>query len=247
MYAKDMQAWRPIALVIALVAAGINCWGVFEYGLKMEGKITYFVLGAPLVAIVGALLPPLGEWIWKEGQNVLACLIWVACAGCIAVIFFTGAERVHFVKAAKLSEQQSANSAYLRARENLKKVQDKLTPEVERKESLARASENCNLKCRADLDQAKAIRKEIVDAEADLSIKQSKATDPSQWTMPEWLLPATLDFIVFVSMWTALSGSWFSRKITEVRILPSRSETTDGKNQKSYVGEASEKTEKRVA
>jgi hypothetical protein len=70
----------------------------------------------------------------------------------------------------------------------------------------AEAKKTCNASCK----KAKAHRDEansrVEAAEQTLLIAETKATSESPLKAPLWLLPAALDLVAFMAIWTGLAG-----------------------------------------
>lgn len=199
--------------LVGCVASAVSCYGVYEYTMKLEGGVvSYIVVGSIMCVMVGALIPPLAESCWKNGEITKACFWWVALIPIATLIWFSSAERVHNAKAGSEAERAAVWSAASRAEKNLEEAKAALIP-LEEKEAKAKGIEKdkCNTKCRSDLIAAEDARKKVSDAEADLASKQGKSKMESKYVAPVWLLPTAIDILGFLAIWTGLSGPWVTR------------------------------------
>src|SRR5262245_28219523 len=87
------------SLLLGLTCATLGAYGAFEFAHSLEGRVTYLVLGAPVIAATAAFIPPIAEATWKAGGYVKALLWWAVLVPAGAVVFFSAAERVHDTKA----------------------------------------------------------------------------------------------------------------------------------------------------
>ena len=203
--------WRPVIFMIGLGAGLLGCFGAYEYALKLEGgQLTYLVVAAPLVAMMATLIPPLAEHCWKNGEHLKSMIWWASLLPVAALIFLSAAERVHMAKANQTAEITAKNFAAVRAREVYKEAKDALTL-AEADEAKAKATKNCNTQCRTRFEQANMARSKFAEAEINLAKVESVAVIESFWKPPVWLLPASLDIIAFLGIWTGLAGPWVVR------------------------------------
>lgn len=203
--------WRPVIFLIGLGAGLLGCFGAYEYALKLEGgQMTYLVVAAPLVAMMATLIPPLAEHCWKNAEHFKSIIWWTSLIPVAALIFLSAAERVYMAKANQTAEIAAKNFAAVRARTVYAEVKDALAI-AEADEAKAKATKNCNTQCRTRLEVASMTRAKFAEAEANLAKVESTAIIDSYWKPPVWLLPASLDIIAFLGIWTGLSGPWVVR------------------------------------
>lgn len=202
--------WRPLAFVIGFAAAGVGCYGAYEYALKLEGEVTYLVLAAPLIAAMAALIPPMAEAFFREGAPLKAILWWVALIPCAAVVFFAAAERTHFAKAGQQADITARAATVGRAESELKDAREALR-QAEAEEAKAKAQRQCGPLCREATIRADQARDRVAKAEQALVKAQGSAVAQATLVAPVWLLPAALDLIAFMAIWSGLSGPWWSR------------------------------------
>jgi hypothetical protein len=194
------------AFVLGLTCAALGCYGAWEFALKLEaGSVSYLVLAAPVIAAAAAMIPPLAEATWRGRQYLKALLWWAVLVPAGAVVFFSAAERVHVAKAGAQAERNAHRGAATRAQATLTKAEaalDKARADANR----ARGQKQCGPDCRTKLAAETAAQADVVAARSALVQAESTATTDSPLQAPVWLLPAALDLVAFMAMWTALSG-----------------------------------------
>jgi hypothetical protein len=192
--------WRCASISLGVVAAALGCWGAYEFGCKLEGGASYLSIAAPVVALAAAVIPPLAENAWRRGQYAKSLFWWAVLIPAAATVFFGAAERVHLAKAGAQAERQALRNEAERAR------QDLIEAKIETAKAQAEARKTCGASCR----EAKLARDEanarLEKAEQALLITETKATTEASLKAPEWLLPAALDLIAFMAIWTGLTG-----------------------------------------
>ena len=70
----------------------------------------------------------------------------------------------------------------------------------------ARAQRQCGPTCRTKLAAEAAAQADVEAGRQELLSAESKATTDSPLQAPVWLLPAALDLVAFMAIWTGLSG-----------------------------------------
>jgi hypothetical protein len=200
---------KPIrlgAFLLGLICAGLGCYGSWEFALKLElGTVTYLVLAAPVIAAAAAMIPPIAEATWRGGQYLKSLLWWLVLVPAGAVVFFSAAERVHVAKAGAQAERDAHRGVATRAQAALTKAEgqlDKARADANR----ARGQKQCGPDCRTKLAAEASAQADVVAARSALLSAESAATTDSPLQAPVWLLPAALDLVAFMAMWTALSG-----------------------------------------
>jgi hypothetical protein len=210
------------ALALGLTCAGLGCYGAWEFALKLEGSVSYLVLATPIIAASAAMIPPLAEATWRGGQYLKALLWWAVLVPAGAVVFFSAAERVHVAKAGAQAERNAHRGVATRAQAALTKAEgalDKARADANR----ARGQKQCGPDCRSKLAAETAAQADVVAARSALLNAESAATTDSPLQAPVWLLPAALDLVAFMAMWTALSGGHGKPKPATVRVAAPRS------------------------
>lgn len=211
--------WRPVIFFIGLAAGALGCLGAYEYALKLEGgQLTYLVVAAPLIAIMATLIPPLAEHCWKNNEHFKSVIWWLSLIPVAALIFLSAAERVHMAKAGQQAEIAAKQFAAVRARTLYQEAKDALSI-AEADEAKAKVTKNCGPQCLTKLERASSARIKFAEAETNLIKVESTAIDDSKWKPPVWLLPAALDLIAFLGIWTGLSGPWIVNRFKHHRQL----------------------------
>jgi hypothetical protein len=194
------------AVALGLICAGLGCYGAWEFALKLEGGVvTYLVLAAPVVAGAAASIPVLAEATWRERAYLKALLWWAALVPAGAVVFFSAAERVHVAKAGVEAERVALSRAASRAQAALTRVEAELA-QAKAEAHSARGQKQCGPVCRTKLAAEASAQADVEAAKQELLSTESKATPDSPLQAPVWLLPAALDLIAFMAIWTGLSG-----------------------------------------
>ena len=91
----------------------------------------------------------------------------------------------------------------------------------------ARGQKRCGPDCRTKLAAETAAQADVDVARQALLKSESVATSDSPIQAPVWLLPAALDLVAFMAMWTALSGGREKLQPATVRVA------TQGKKRKA--------------
>jgi hypothetical protein len=203
--------WRIFAFTLGSVAAVIGCFGAYEYALKLEGgQVSYLVVAGPVVAISAALIPGIAEATWRQRQRVKALLWWVVLIPAAAVVFYSAAERVHHAKAGSQAQRSALSSAAQRSQADLEAAKAtalKAQTEADRTKLWKKCATQCLGIRQIALDRAQ----DVAQAETRLLASQAKATQEAPLEAPVWLLPAALDLIAFMAVWTGLAGPWIER------------------------------------
>lgn len=205
----QVHAWRPIMFGVGVMGAGLSAWAAWEYAHGLEGEVSYLVLAAPLVAVCAAIIPPFAEWLVKRGQVAQAILWAPALIACLATVFYTSAERVHYGKAGQAADIVARREAASRAEAVLADARARLAT-AEQGEARARAQKECGPQCRTALATAEQARANVTQAEQALARVQAQAIAASDLKAPAWLLPVALDLVTFMAIWAGLGGPWWT-------------------------------------
>jgi hypothetical protein len=135
-----------------------------------------------------------------------------------AVVFFSAAERVHVAKAGAQAERSALRSAAARAQATLTKAEAELA-KARADANKARGQKQCGPDCRTKLAAETVAQADVEAARRELLLTEKMATTDSPLQAPTWLLPAALDLVAFMAIWTALSGhhSGQGRKPVQVK------------------------------
>jgi len=198
---------RLSIFLLGLTCSGLGMYGAFEFAKGLEGDaVTYIVLAAPVIAGAAAFIPPIAETTWRQGAPLKALLWWAALVPAGAVVFFSAAERVHQAKAGREAERGSYRSAADRAHVALTKAEARF--EAARAEAnKARGLKQCGPTCRTKLATETTAQADLSKARVELRESEARAVAESPLKAPVWLLPAALDVVAFMAIWTGLA-SW---------------------------------------
>jgi hypothetical protein len=206
--AHTYYPWRIVATGLGVSATALGCYGAYEYALKLEGgQVTYLVLAAPMVAASAGLIPPLAESLWKQRQRIKSALWWGVLVPAAATVFFAAAERVHHAQASNKAEIGAYSSSVQRAKADLDKAKadrDKAQAEADK----AKGWKTCGPQCKGLVAASESRQEAVRQAEATLLAAEARAVSESPLQAPVWLLPAALDVLAFMAIWTGLSGPW---------------------------------------
>src|SRR5258708_1124609 len=197
--------WRLASIVLGIVTALLGMYGAYQFGLKLEGKVSYLTIAAPVIAGAAAIIPPLAEHAWRSRQYAKSLIWWAVLVPAAATVFFGAAERVHVAKAGAEAERSALSKDAARATDDLAEAKEQAL-KAEAHALKAEARKVCNASCR----EAKLARDEanakLDQAKHALLIAETKETTEASLKAPEWLLPAALDLIAFMAIWTGLTG-----------------------------------------
>jgi hypothetical protein len=199
-----VTAMRLGALALGVSCAGLGAFGAYEFTRKLEGEVTYLVLAAPLIAVTAAFIPPLAEATWRGGHPLKATLWWLVLVPAGAVVFYSAAERIHVSKAGAKAERDAFRGAASRAQAALTKAQADLA-KARAEANVARGQKQCGPACRTKFAAEASAQADVDAAKRELLSAESKATADSPLQAPTWLLPAALDLVAFMAIWTGLS------------------------------------------
>ena len=214
-------------LTIGFGAAALGCYGAYEQALKTDGG--YLVIAAPVVALAAALVPYFAERAWKAKQKVKALIWWLVLIPVAATLFFATAERVHFAKAGAETERSAQRAAVARADRTFEDarvavVSAEFDAKAARKlpqkpvSNKAKAGSWCDTSCLKNWDAAADKARKVRDEAAEEVTKlQAKAPEESPYKAPVWLLPAALDLVAFVSIWTGLAMPGRKKVVVKVK------------------------------
>lgn len=118
-----IRKWGWGSIALGLIAAGLGCYGAFEFGLKQEGgRVSYLVIAAPVIAAAAAIIPPIAEDCWKGGMYRKCLLWWLVLVPAAATVFFASSERVHVAKSGAEAEGAAYHKVVDRATSELAEV-----------------------------------------------------------------------------------------------------------------------------
>jgi hypothetical protein len=154
-------------------------------------------------------------------------------------VFFSAAERVHVAKAGAQAERDAHRGVASRAQAALTKAEGQLSA-AQAAANRARGQKQCGPDCRTKLAAETLAQADVAAARSALFHAESTATADSPIQAPSWLLPAALDLVAFMAMWTALSGGHSDKpKPATVRVAKApRSKRTKAKRSQTRVSKA---------
>lgn len=208
---------RLCAFALGLICSVLGCIGAYEFAHGLEGKVTYLVLAAPVIAAAAALIPVFAEATWRHGKPLKALLWWAVLVPAGATVFLSLAERVHVAKAGAQAERNALRSVASRAEAALTLAEGRLVS-AQADANRARGQKQCGPDCRSKLAAETTAKADVSAAKRELLSSQSKAVTDSAIQAPAWLLPAALDLVAFMAMWTAFSGNRKRREVPAVKV-----------------------------
>ena len=197
--------WRIASAGLGAAAAALGMYGAYQFGLKLEGGVSYLTIAAPVVALAATLIPPFAEEAWRSrqhGKSLLWCAVLVPAA---LTVFFGTAERVHVAKAGPQAERQALRNVAERAKEELAEAKREAA-EAQAEVRKAEAKPACKASCKETKLARGEASARVETAERSLVEAEAKAATEASLRAPEWLLPASLDFIAFMGIWSGLAG-----------------------------------------
>jgi hypothetical protein len=193
-------------LTLGAIAAGLGCYGAYEYTLRLEGTMSYLVLAAPVVAGAAALIPYYAERLWQAKHRIKALLWMLILIPTAATVFYSATERVHYAKAGAEASRSAAHTNVTRAEAAVADAKAKVVKaEADAKAARKLPRKQCDDRCLARWDdEAKASRLRLADAMSLANAIEAQAVKESPLTAPVWLLPLALDLIAFTAIWSGL-------------------------------------------
>jgi hypothetical protein len=130
---------------------------------------------------------------------------WAVLVPAAATVFFGAAERVHVAKAGAEAERSALRKAAGRAGQELSEAKQEAA-KAQTEARKAEARKTCGATCREVKQARDEAYSRLEKAEQGLFTAEAKATPEASLKAPEWLLPAALDLIAFMAIWTGLTG-----------------------------------------
>jgi hypothetical protein len=199
------SVWRCASIILGIVTSVLGMYGAYTFGLRLEGGVSYLTIAAPVTAGAAAIIPPLAEHAWRARQYAKSMLWWAVLIPAAATVFFGAAERVHVAKAGAEAERSALRKAADRAGQELSAAKLEAA-KAEAEARKAEARKTCGATCREARQARDEAHVRLDKAEHALLTAETKATTESALKAPEWLLPAALDLIAFMAIWTGLTG-----------------------------------------
>lgn len=171
------------ALALGVSCAALGAFGAYQFAHKLEGRVTYLVLAAPLIAVTAALIPPIADATWRGGHPLEALLWWAILAPAAAVVFFSAAERVHVAKAGAQAERSALRGVAVRAQAALTKSEAELA-KSRADGNAARALKQCGPVCRTKIAAEAAATADVNAARRELLLAEKTATSGTDVAAP---------------------------------------------------------------
>lgn len=198
---KIHWAVRSVAFLIGVVAAVLASYGAWEMQMKIEKVINYLVIAAPFVTFTSALMPPMAESLWNVKHRTKSVVTWLTIVPVAVLAFFSAYERVHYSKEAIAAEQRAFASQKSRLEKDLEIAQLATKDEVTKQDAqlkLKACKEDCQAKWKKKVDDAREVEANVQEKITEI---EKKLLDKPEVSAPLWLLPATLDLLIYVSIW----------------------------------------------
>src|SRR5258708_7653423 len=116
--------WRLASIILGIVTALLGMYGAYQFGLRLEGGVSYLTIAAPVIAGAAAIIPPIAEHAWRSKQYAKSLLWWAALVPAAATVFFGAAERVHVAKAGAEAERSALRKDTERASTELTEAKE---------------------------------------------------------------------------------------------------------------------------
>jgi hypothetical protein len=194
-------ATRVLALAIGLPIIGAECYGAYDYVIRMDG-FSYLAVASPLAPLVAAFSLAFAERAVAAKQyfKAIALVSTFGLAACTVVAM--NSERVHDAKAGNVAERTAKTAAAVRAETSLTQAKAKAevaTAAADKVRGLdARA---CTTKCLSIRASETAAKTGVSEAEAAVRRAQGQATTASEIAPPPWLISVALFFAGVVLVW----------------------------------------------
>jgi hypothetical protein len=189
---KTLLFIRITALTVGAAAAGVGCYASYEASAKADGG--YLMVAAPIVALAAAIIPAFFERAIHDRQLIRAAALFLVWLPCVATVFFTAVERVHFAKAGGEAQRSALHEVVDRAKANLSDANTFLvTATAAANKVRGLEGKACMRSCLSAKATEQAAKTRVADAEAALAVAESKAVAEASMKQPEWLLPLALE------------------------------------------------------
>lgn len=213
---------------IGLACTALDVWGTWEWTYGLEGRVSYFVLAGPLMAIVAAVCFALAEFYARRRMWVKAGAWFLLLIPTAAVVFFATAERIHLSKAGAEAERSAYRTQAERALVsfNAAETEHKAAAKAATEARAWKRKDGPTYRSRmsAEADAAKALE----TARVVLLKAEAQAKDESPLKMPLWLMPAALFAVGLVGIWSA-----FGSHLPQGQPIMTETRTTKRKRRKA--------------
>lgn len=203
---KSTYLAAGVAGAIGVACVALDIWGTAEWSYGLEGRVSYFVVAGPVLALVAASCFAFAEFYLRRKMWFKAVAWFLLIIPCAAVVYFATAERIHLGKAGAEAER----SAYRRQAERALAAKDeaKATFDVATREATeARSWKNKGgPKYRLRMEAEATAQQRLTEAETALLKAEALAKEESPHKMPLWLMPVALFVVGTVGIWSAFGS-----------------------------------------
>jgi hypothetical protein len=196
-------AARVLAFALGGAIVGAECYGQFDYVVRLDG-FSYLAVASPLAPAIAALSLPFAERAKAAKQYLKALALGLAFVLAGWTVVSTMSERVHDAKAGNEAERSASHSAAARAETAL------VTAKADAKAATAAADKvrgldvkACGPKCQSIKASETAAQARVTQAEAAVRKTQGQATTASDIAPPAWLMPIALFLSGIFFIWYA--------------------------------------------
>ena len=203
---KSTYLAAGIAGVIGFACVALDVWGTWEWSYGLEGRVSYFVLASPLMAIVAAMCFALAEFYVRRRMWWKAAAWFLLLIPTAAVVFFATAERIHLGKAGAEAERSAYRAQVERALTSYNAAKDE-------HDKAAKAATEARAWKRKDGPQYRTRLSAETDSKARLDAAQAAllkaegmAKAESPYKMPPELMPVALFVVGLVALWSAFGS-----------------------------------------
>jgi hypothetical protein len=192
---------RVLALALGGAIVGAECFGAYDYVIRLDG-FSYLAVAGPLAPAIAALSLPFAERAKAAKQYVKAIALGIAFIFAACTVIYTMSERVHDAKAGNEAERVAKSAAAARAETSLSEAKakvDVVTAAADKVRGLD--LKQCGPKCQSIRASETAAKARVSEAETAVRRAQGQATTSSDIKPPSWLLPVALFFAGVVFVW----------------------------------------------
>jgi hypothetical protein len=192
---------RVLAFAIGGAIVGAECYGQFDYVVRLDG-FSYLAVASPLAPAIAALSLPFAERAKAAKQYLKALALGLAFVLAGWTVVSTMSERIHDAKAGNEAERSASHSAAARADAALVVAKAELkTAQTAADKVRGLDAKACTNKCLSIRATEVAARTRVTEAEAAVRKAQGQATTASDITPPAWLMPIALFLAGVVFVW----------------------------------------------
>jgi hypothetical protein len=194
-------AARVLAFALGGAIVGAECYGQFDYVVRLDG-FRYLAVASPLAPAIAALSLPFAERAKAAKQYLKALALGLAFVLAGWTVVSTMSERVHDAKAGNEAERLASHTAAARAETALVAAKAELKAAQTAADKVRGLdAKACTNKCLSIRATETAARTRVTEAEAAVRKAQSQATTASDIAPPAWLMPIALFLAGVVFVW----------------------------------------------